>query len=89
MRRMDRIFVDLFGMADEKKLIRLLNEGYPVGVEVPRATFGNEKEIYARLKKLKELGVSQLIAHNIAAVYMGKELGYTVHAGFGMNIVNS
>lgn len=89
MRRMDRIFVDLFGMADEKKLIRLLNEGYPVGVEVPRATFGNEKEVYARLKKLKELGVSQLIAHNIAAVYMGKELGYTVHAGFGMNIVNS
>ena len=89
MRRMDRIFVDLFGMADEKKLIRLLNEGYPVGVEVPRATFGNEKEVYARLKKLKELGVSHLIAHNIAAVYMGKELGYTVHAGFGMNIVNS
>ena len=89
MRRMDRIFVDLFGMADEKKLIRLLNEGYPVGVEVPRATFGNEKEVYGRLKKLKELGVSHLIAHNIAAVYMGKELGYTVHAGFGMNIVNS
>lgn len=89
MRRMDRIFVDLFGMADENKLIRLLNEGYPVGVEVPRATFGNEKEVYARLKKLKELGVSHLIAHNIAAVYMGKELGYTVHAGFGMNIVNS
>ena len=89
MRRMDRIFVDLFGMADENKLIRLLNEGYPVGVEVPRATFGNEKEVYARLKKLKELGVSQLIAHNIAAVYIGKELGYTVHAGFGMNIVNS
>lgn len=89
MRRMDRIFVDLFGMADEKKLIRSLNEGYPVGVEVPRATFGNEKEVYARLKKLKERGVSHLIAHNIAAVYIGKELGYTVHAGFGMNIVNS
>ena len=89
MRKMDRIFVDLFGLADEEKLSRLLQEGCPIGVEVPRATFGNEKEIYARLKKLKAIGVNHLLAHNIAAVYMGKELGYTVHAGFGMNIVNS
>ena len=89
MRRMDRIFVDLFGMGDEKKLRKLRQEGCPIGVEVPRATFGNEKEVYARLKKIKERGVSHLMAHNIAAVYMGKKLGYIVHAGFGMNIVNS
>ena len=89
MRRMDKIFVDLFGMADEKKLSVLLKEGYPIAVEVPCATFGNEKEVYARLKKLKDCGIHHLLAHNIAAVYMGKELGYTVHAGFGMNIVNS
>ena len=89
MRKMDRIFVDLFAMAEEKKLRRLLQEGCPVGVEVPRATFGNENEVYDRLKALKEIGVNHLLAHNIAAVYMGKELGYTVHAGFGMNIVNS
>ena len=89
MRKMDRIFVDLFGMTDEKKISLLLKEGCSIGVEVPRATFGNETEVYARLKKLKELGVNHLLAHNIAAVYVGKELGYTVHAGFGMNIVNS
>ena len=89
MRKMDRIFVDLFGMTDEKKISLLLKEGCSIGVEVPRATFGNETEVYDRLKKLKELGVNHLLAHNIAAVYVGKELGYTVHAGFGMNIVNS
>lgn len=89
MRKMDWIFVDLFGLADEKKLSRLLKEGYSIGVEVPRATFGNEKEVYSRLKALKQRGIDHLLAHNIAAVYMGKELGFNVHAGFGMNIVNS
>lgn len=89
MRKMDRIFVDLFGLEDEKKLSRLLKEGYPIGVEVPRATFGNEKEVYSRLKALRQSGIDHLLAHNIATVYMGKELGFTVHAGFGMNIANS
>lgn len=89
MRQMDRIFVDLFSLSDSGRLTRLLQEGCPIGAEVPRATFGNEKEVYDRLKALRELGVSELMAHNIAAVYMGKALGFTVHAGFGMNIANS
>ena len=38
---------------------------------------------------LKKLGITHLTAHNIAAVYLGKKLGFTVHAGFGMNIANS
>ena len=89
LRESDRIFVDLFGLADEKKLSQRLEEGFPVGVEVPRATFGNENEIVTRLKTLRKTGIRHLLAHNIAAVYIGKELGYTVHAGFGMNIANS
>ena len=61
----------------------------PLGIEAPRACFGNEKEVYEKLKELKAAGLSHLVAHNIATVFIGKELGYTVHAGFGMNIVNS
>lgn len=85
----DIIFVDLFGLSDQEKLKQKTDSGYKIGVEVPRATFGNEKEIFARLKALYALGIRNLLAHNIAAVYMGKKLGYTVHAGFGMNIANS
>ena len=59
------------------------------GIEYPRVSFGNEAEIYEKLRRLKEAGVSHLIAHNIAALYIGRELGYTVHAGFGLNLVNS
>ena len=89
MRDMDMVFVDIFGMSDEIRLKELISNGYRIGVEVPRATFGNEKEVFERLKSLKELGVNDLLAHNIAAVYMGKKLGFFVHAGFGMNIANS
>ena len=61
----------------------------PDAIEAPRVTFGNESKTFERLKELKEHGSHHLIAHTIAAVYMGKTLGYTVHAGFGMNLVNS
>ena len=66
-----------------------IRDGFTIGVEVPRVTFGNEDEVVKRLKKLKECGVTDLLAHNIAAIYYGKQLGFTVHAGFGMNIANS
>ena len=89
MREMDLVFVDLFGIREDKKLRELTEKGFCIGVEAPRATFGNEKKVYERLKELRQQGVSRLMAHNIAAVYMGRELGYTVHAGFGMNIANS
>ena len=89
MRDMDMIFVDVFGLADLDKLKNRTENGFSIGAEVPRATFSNEAEIFDRLKKLKKLGVDHLTAHNIAAAYMGKALGFTVHAGFGMNIANS
>ena len=88
-RDFDIIFVDIFGLSDADKLKQMTQKGCKIGVEVPRAAFGNESDIFERLKKLYDLGVRDLLAHNIAAVYMGKELGYTIHAGFGMNIANS
>lgn len=88
MRELDRVFVDLFGLSDDA-VKSAVDSGFAIGVEVPRATFGNEKIVEKRLRQLKEIGVSHLLAHNIAAVYLGKMLGYTVHAGFGMNIANS
>lgn len=89
MRDMDEIFVDIFAPDDENRIRELLGSGVNIGAEVPRAAFGNEDEIYHRLEKLRALGIKDILAHNIAAVYIGKKLGFTVHAGFGMNIANS
>jgi len=76
-----RVYVAFAGVGEDNAA--------PQGIEAPRVTFGCEQEVYARLKALKDSGVAHLIAHNIAAVYMGMQLGYTVHAGFGMNLANS
>ena len=87
--RDQQIFVALDGLSDDEQVKRMLDDGYAIGVEAPRVMFGNEREVYERLKRLRATGVSELLAHNIAAVYIGRELGYTVHAGFGMNLANS
>ena len=89
MRDIDRIFVDVFGLSDDNEVKKAMDSGFRLGAEVPRATFDNEDEIEKRLVELKKLGITHLTAHNIAAVYIGKKLGFTVHAGFGMNIANS
>ena len=89
MKDMDVVFVDVYGLDNTERLRELISAGYRIGVEAPRVTFSNEDEVFERLKKLRELGITEMLAHNIAAVYMGKELGFSVRAGFGMNIANS
>lgn len=84
-----RCFVALDGLADAGKIKTMLDDGYLLGVEVPRVMFGTEQQVFDKLKELRQIGVTDLLAHNIAAAYMGRELGFTVHAGFGMNLANS
>ena len=60
-----------------------------VGIEAPRVCFGAEDELFERLKALYDIGARHLTAHNIATLWIGKKIGYTVHAGFGLNLTNS
>lgn len=84
------IFVALDGLIeDPEKLGSMISEGWRIGVEAPRVTFGNEPQVFEQLKRLRKSGISDLLGHNIAALYMGRQLGFTLHAGFGMNIANS
>lgn len=66
-----------------------MNRTEQIGVEAPRVCFGNEAQVYQKLRALYDSGVRHLIGHNIAALYIGRELGFTVHAGYGMNLANS
>lgn len=81
------VFVPLF--ADTREIGRLLAEGYPVGVEVPRGMFGREEQIDLQLSRVKELGVKDALCHNIGALYQAKRQGFTLHGGFGLNLVNT
>lgn len=81
------VFVPLF--ADLKEIDRLKNEGYKVGVEVPRGMFAREEQIKNQLAKVKEIGVCDVLCHNIGALYDAKQLGMKLHGGFGLNLVNT
>lgn len=81
------VFVPLF--SPDSELERLKKEGYPVGVEIPRGMFASEDRISKRLIEVKNLGITDVLCHNIGAVYLAKESGLTVHGGFGLNLVNT
>lgn len=86
-RQCELIYVPLDTPQDE--LSRLVEEGFPVAVEIPRGMFGREKQIISLLKRARVCGVTHALAQNIGAIPPAKELGLTVHGGFGLNIMNS
>lgn len=81
------VFAPLF--ADSRELERLKSEGFNIGVEIPRGMFGREKRIRAQLEKVKALGITDALCHNIGALCEAKRLGLTLHGGFGLNLANT
>ena len=73
----------------DEKLNRLLDRGFAVAVEIPRAMFGKEKIIYEQLKRAKSVGINEVLANNIGAVEMAKSLDMDIHGGFGLNLTNT
>ncbi len=57
-------------------------------IEPPRF-LSNEEEIIKLLSKCKEKGAQHLMCNNISCIKTGKDLGFTLHGDFGLNISNS
>lgn len=83
----DLVFVPLFSDINEIK--RLISQGYKIGVEVPRGMFGRDEQIEKKLYEVKEAGINNVLCHNIGAVHLAKKTGFTIHGGFGLNLVNT
>ncbi|MDP4120085.1 MAG: DUF3656 domain-containing protein [Bacillota bacterium] len=83
----EMIFVPLFSKSDE--LIKLIRQGFNVGVEIPRGMFGIEAKILKQLEIVKSSGIKDILASNIGAVHLLKDSGFSIHGGFGLNITNS
>ncbi len=50
---------------------------------------GSIKTQKEKLSKLKELGITDVLTENIGAISMAREMGFNVHGGFTLNILNS
>ncbi len=58
--------------------------------EMPRLMFpAQEKVVVNCLEKLKELGLRHVCAGNLGSIRLAKRLGFVVHGGFDLNIINS
>lgn len=91
----------IFPEAKEKTIIlplteigknpHLINElGDSLIGEIPSLFFPtNEKELVKRLKVLYELGLRRVICDNIGAVTIAKEIGFKMHGGSSLNILNA
>ncbi len=75
--------------AADDEIRRLLDKGFSVAAEIPRGLFGIENRIFHRLREIKQLGINEVLAGNIGAVEMARELGMEIHGGFGLNITNT
>ena len=61
-----------------------------IAVSLPRVVFGDdEKQLKNQLTECKNLGITRLSVGNLGGVYLGREMGFTVHGEYGLNIANS
>lgn len=81
------VYIPISSPANE--ITRLINLGFNLAVVIPRAMFGIESITVKKLKAFKQLGISHCVALNLGAVKPGLKLGFTVHGGFGLNIMNT
>jgi len=87
---MEYVFAPLF-LCDKNadKVKEYIKKGFNIALEIPRGMFSLDEKISNALIRMKALGVTHVLCHNIGAAYLCKELGLFVHFGFAMNIVNS
>lgn len=73
----------------KEDLISLKNRGFNICLEIPRVFFGREKEVIKLLNDAKNIGINHVWAGNLGAVELSLNLGFKVHGGFSLNIINS
>lgn len=74
---------------EEKYVESVKNKGISIGIDIPRALFGVEKQVKEQLERVKKLGVTNALCSTLDAVAIAKECGFTVHCGFALNVFNS
>ena len=71
------------------ELLRLREQGFPVGLALPRAFFGGEETVRRLLSERMDAGFLDTWVGNLGAVALAWEMGAALHGGFSLNITNS
>ncbi len=81
------IYVPLFSKENDIK--SLIEQGFNVGVTLPRGMFGIEDKIVKALTSIKRIGVINVLVGNIGAIELAKNLGFNVSGDFTLNVFNT
>ena len=81
------VYVPLDTQLNELK--RLKDMGLNIAVEIPRGIFGREAWCYKKLEEIKSIGMYDVLASNIGAIKIAKDLNMNIHGGFALNIANT
>lgn len=73
----------------KKDLIDLKENGFNLGLEIPRVFFGKEKSVIKSLEVGKSIGIKHVWVGNIGAIKIAKDLGFKIHGGFSLNLMNT
>lgn len=73
---------------DEVLKLKDKNNLEKIVASLPRYT-KDEKSLCVKLSTLKQLGVKKIQCNNFAHIRLGKEMGFEMHGGFGLNVTNS
>ena len=63
--------------------------GFNLGIEISAGMFGREDAVRKNLQRAKELGITHTLVNNLGAIPLSKELGFTIHGGFRLNVMNT
>ncbi len=75
---------------DPKALFRLREQGFSrILLEQPRAFFGAESRVKALMAARMKDGFREFIVGNLGGLWLGKELGATLHGSFSLNVFNT
>lgn len=74
---------------DDEDTLRLLDSDLTVGVQLPRAFFGQEDKIRSLLQSAAERGINHALAMNVAHIPLIREAQMALHIGFGLNTVST
>ena len=84
------LYVPVHVLMEESQLcLNLLTRG-KVAAALPRIVHDREiPKLKENLRKLKELGLQDVLVGNVGLLMMAREMGFKIHGDYGLNVYNS
>lgn len=81
------VFVPLFSPME--RLEQLQNEGFSLGVEIPRCIFGVENKVINYLSEAGDIGIKHALVSNIGQIKLAVSAGLRAHGSFALSAFNT